>query len=244
MKILPISFIVLAMLTLNSRVSAQTNDDWKKNVDQLINAEKFTDARNELLKQKNSFEALWRLSRLEVFEADRHTNSEKKLEGYKKAFDMAEKTIALAPRESHGYLRKASASGRMALYKGVLEAREYVIMVKENAEKAIALNTGGAEIQAWAHYVLGRAHLKLSDTPGVIRKTIGLGWGNIKDAEKNLLKAITLKPDSVLIWAEIAKLYNKQNRSADAQNAIQKAKSLPVKEPTDKEGKEELQKIK
>jgi hypothetical protein len=205
-------------------------------VDAKIRAGDFQGAKAELA-GKTDFECLWRLSRIEIFEADKLTDSGAKEAGYGRALELAKKTIHAAPKESHGYLRLATAAGKIALFKGVLEAREYVLLVKENAEKAIALGTGGAETQAWANFVLGKAHLKLTDTPAIIRRPVGLGWGTIELATKYLQKAKELKPDSVLIWAEIAKLAKKKKDKTSFDVALAKAKVLPAMEPTDQEGK-------
>lgn len=205
-------------------------------IDGKIRAGDFKGARADLAQGKD-FETLWRLSRIEVFEADKLTDPAAKEAGYSRALELAKKTITAAPKESHGYLRLATAAGKIALFKGVLEAREYVLIVKENAEKAISLGTGGAETQAWANFVLGKAHLKLTDTPAIIRRPVGLGWGTIENATKYLTTAKDLKPDSVLIWAELAKLAKKKKDKVAFDAAISKAKVLPVAEPTDDEGK-------
>ncbi len=205
-------------------------------VDAKIRSADFKGAKVELA-GKTDFESLWRLSRIEIFEADKLTDSEAKEAGYGRALELAKKTILTAPKESHGYLRLANAAGKIALFKGILEAREYVLIVKENAEKAIALGTGGAETQAWANFVLGKAHLKLTDTPAIIRRPLGLGWGTLELATKYLQKSKELRPDSILIWAELAKLAKKKKDRSSFDAAIAKTRVLPVIEPTDEEGK-------
>lgn len=225
---------IIAALLLLSQVNAFSNDHTE--VDKAISSGDFKTAKTKLA-GKSDFESLWRLSRIEVFEADAATDAKAKEAGYGRALELAKKTIAAAPKESHGYLRLATAAGKIALFKGILEAREFVLIVKENAEKAISLNTGGPETQAWAHFVLGKAHLKLTDTPAIIRRPVGLGWGTLELATTHLMKAKELKPDSVLIWAELAKLYKKKKDRAGFDGALGKAKLLPSNEPTDKEGK-------
>lgn len=223
--------ISLFIFLMNLAVAGDMNS-----VDQKIRAGDLKGAKLELA-GGNDFETLWRLSRIEVFEADKLSDPAAKEAGYARALDLAKRTIAAAPKESHGYLRLATAAGKIALFKGVLEAREYVLIVKENAEKAIALGTGGAETQAWANFVLGKAHLKLTDTPAIIRRPVGLGWGTLESATTYLTKAKEFKPDSVLIWAELAKLAKKKKDFASFNIAVAKAKALPIAEPTDEEGK-------
>ena len=207
----------------------------------------FAEARTQLdaalAKDAGNFHAVWRLSRLQVMEADAKSDPAEKEKGYAQALATADRAVEIAPNEPHGYLRRASAAGKLALFKGVLEAREKVLMVKENAEKAIAIASGGPDVQGWAHYVLGRAHLKLSETPAVIRKPLGLAWGSVAGAEKHLLQAVELKPESVLIWAEVAKLRRKQKKKSEFDQAMGKVRALPILEPTDKDGKTEAQSL-
>jgi tetratricopeptide (TPR) repeat protein len=234
----------LATLLLVSLQSYSFAAEGFSTVDALINSGKYPQAKQELntvlAKTPQDFEALWRLSRLQNFEADEIKEESKKEAGYQLAFQTADLAIKANPGQAAGYLRKASASGKIALFKGILQAREFVGMVKENSEKAISLGNGGPEIQAWSHYVLGRAHLKLSATPAVIRKPLGLGWGTLAKAEEHILKASTLKPDSALIWLEVARLRKSQKNKGSFDQAMQKVKQLPVLEPTDKQAKEEM----
>lgn len=219
-----------------------------EDIDQALNAGDFGKARKELesrlAKDSRDFGALWRLSRLEVLDADAKTNSAEKEKGYEKALELANAAVEVSPSEPHGYLRRASAAGKIALYKGVLEAREKVLLVRASAERAISIATGGPEVQAWAHYVLGRSHLKLSDTPAVIRKPLGLAWGSISEAEKHLMTAVQLKPGSALIWTEVAKLRKKQKNRAAFDEAIAKVNGLAIREVTDREGKAEAAQLK
>lgn len=218
--------------------------EWKSEADSLIANSEFTKARAVLDKQlaasPKDVDAIWRKSRLEVFVADELTDTHSKEAGYQKAYKLAQESIKLAPKVAAGHLRLATAAGKIALFKGILEAKDYVNQVKKSAEDAIALGDGGGEIQGWAYYVLGRTHLKLSETPAIIRRPIGLGWGNLGDADKNLTKAYSLLPNSVLVTVEIAKLNKKKENDAGYQSAIAKAKQLPIKDPTDKMGKKEL----
>ncbi len=225
-------------------VSLCYGQDWKTETDLLIKNSEFQKARSlldkELAKSPNEFEAIWRKSRLETFVADELPEGTEKESGYEKAYALAKSAIKLSPKKAAGHLRLATAAGKIALFKGVLEAKDYVNQVKTSAEEAIKLQDGGPEIQGWAHYVLGRAHLKLSETPAIIRRPIGLGWGNISEAEKNLKIAQTLLPNSVLVNVEVAKLYKKLENTNLYRLTLEKAKQLPVSDPTDKLGKKEL----
>lgn len=237
-------FFLLLFILSSSLSYAQ---DWKAEADALINGSEFVKARVLLDKQLSvspkDVDAIWRKSRLEVFVADEIIEGKDKEAGYEKAYALAQEAIKLAPKMAAGHLRLATAAGKIALFKGILEAKDYVNQVKKSADEAINLGDGGSDIQGWAHYVLGRTHLKLSETPAIIRRPIGLGWGNLADAEKNLNKAQTLIPNSILVLVEIAKLNKKKENTVGYQAALAKAKQLPIKDPTDKAGKKELQNL-
>jgi len=216
-------------------------------IDVAINAGQFAEARAKLqtavASAPSDFEALWRLARLEVFEADALTGDAAKEAGYEKSLKTAELAIKANPQHAAGYLRKASAAGKIALFKGVLQARELVNTVKESSEKAIALGNGGDDTQAWAHYVLGRAHLKLSATPAVIRRPIGLGWGSVAKAEEHLTKAVGLKKNSALIWLEVARLRKAQKNQSSFDEAMRQVNTLAALEPTDRQAKAEAKEL-
>ncbi|MFN3694117.1 MAG: tetratricopeptide repeat protein, partial [Ignavibacterium sp.] len=135
----------------------------------------------------NNWEVYWRLSRAYV-DIGEHlpdkTDREKdtQLEYYKKAFDYADKAVKLAPTQSITYVRRAIANGRIALFEGVFSAVGTVKDVKNDCEKAIQLGNGGNYVQALAHYVLGRTHLKVCEKPYLVRLPLGLGWGDTEKA--------------------------------------------------------------
>lgn len=238
--------VLITLFCLTFLVSSYASD-WVSGIDTLINSGKYAQANKELsarlTKSPNEFESLWRLSRLQVFEGDELKSDSDKESAYQRAFITAEQAIKADPSQAAGYFRKASAAGKIALFKGILQAREYAGMVKENSEKAIALGNGGDDIQAWSHYILGRAHLNLSDKPAVIRKPLGLGWGTLAKAEVHIVKASQLKTNSALIWLEVAKLRKRQKNRAAFDEAMQRVKDLPVLEPTDKQAKTEMSSI-
>jgi tetratricopeptide (TPR) repeat protein len=259
--VLALSSIILSLFTLvgsdsnaaksKKAVEAAPSVGWEANVDQLIRARDFKKANQAIdleLSQKSldparDFNGKWRKSRVEIFLGDEAKDDSKKQEHYQNALKLAEEAILVNSNHGQGYLRKAAAAGKVALFKGILEAREYVAQVRDSASMAIEKSQNDPEVLATAHYILGRTHLKLSDTPFVIRKPIGLGWGNVSEAEKNILKATELKPDSVLFWTEAAKLYKKLKKADEFKKAVDKAKSLPEVEPSDRDAKRELESL-
>jgi tetratricopeptide (TPR) repeat protein len=228
---------------VSNRSAAKPTGDALSAIDQSIRSRDYAKAQSlvdaELAKNSNSFDALWRQSRVTVFATDLKEKKDQEA-GYQKALEQAQAAIQVKPDQSWGHLRRAIASGKLALFKGILEAKEYVGNVRDSAQKAIELNSSGQEALALSYYVLGRTHLKLTDTPAVIRKPIGLGWGNLSEAEANLKKATELNPNSPMIWLEYAKAMKKLKKDAEFKAALEQVKKLPALEPGDLEAKSEM----
>lgn len=201
----------------------------------------------------NNWEVYWRLSRAYV-DIGEHlpdkTDKEKdeQLVYYKKAFDYADKAVKLAPNQSINYVRRAIANGRIALFEGVFSAIGTVKDVKNDCEKAIQLGNGGNYVQALAHYVLGRTHLKVCEKPYLVRLPLGLGWGDTEKAMQLLETANKLRPNFRMFMLELAKAYIEEDEYDKAKDILKKIEKAPVADEDDDkvlaEAKELYEKIK
>lgn len=186
----------------------------------------------------NNWDVYWRLSRAYV-DIGEHlpdkTDKEKdtQLEYYKKAFDYADKAVKLAPTQSITYVRRAIASGRIALFEGVFSAVGTVKDVKNDCEKAIQLGNGGNYVQALAHYVLGRTHLKVCEKPYLVRLPLGLGWGDTEKAVQLLETANKLRPNFRMFMLELAKAYIEEDEYDKAKDLLLKIEKAPVADEDD-----------
>ncbi len=179
-----------------------------------------------------NWEILWRISRAYVDIGNRMpeaTDEEKeaKVAIYEKAFIYADSAVNLAPDQSVVYVRRAIVNGRIALFEGVFSAIGTVNDVKDDCERAIELNNGGNYIQALAHYVLGRAHAKVCEKPYLIRFPLGLGWGDMDDAIRELQNAIKLKPNYRMFYLELAKAYIEEDEYELAKENLQLVEKAP-----------------
>src|SRR4030065_2486345 len=159
-----------------------------------------------------NWELLWRISRAIVDIANKMPEAtdeqkEAKFDKYKKSFAYADSAVRLAPDQSVTYLRRAIVNGRIALFQGVFSAIGTVGDVKEDCERAIQLNNGGNYVQALSHYVLGRTHAKVCEKSYLLRLPLGLGWGDMEVAIRELQNAIKLKPNFRMFHLELAKAY-------------------------------------
>ena len=159
-----------------------------------------------------NWEILWRISRAYVDIGNKMpetTDEEKeaKVATYEKSFLYADSSVILAEGQSVVYVRRAIVNGSIALFEGVFSAIGTVNDVRDDCERAIELNNGGNYIQALAHYVLGRAHSKVCEKPYLLRLPLGLGWGDMEIAIRELKNAIKLKPNYRMFYLELAKAY-------------------------------------
>lgn len=160
----------------------------------------------------NNAEALWRISRAYVDIGEHQpdgTDAEKdaQLKVYNTSLDYAEQAIKANPNSMMGYLRRAIANGRIALFKGVFSVIGLVKDVRADLEKAIKLGNGDKHQRAVAHYVLARTHAKVCEKPYLVRLPLGLGWGDREIAANEYTKAIELSPNFIMFHLDAAKNY-------------------------------------
>ncbi|MBN1299877.1 MAG: hypothetical protein JW995_01575 [Melioribacteraceae bacterium] len=192
----------------------------------------------------DNWEVLWRISRAYVdigehMPASTSEQEEEQLKKYDLAFDYADKAVQLAPDQSIPYLRRAIASGRIALFKGVFSVAGVVNSVRDDCQKAIELNNGGTDQQAVAHYVLARTHSKISDKWAPARSVLGLGWADLDSAFVHFKKAISLKPNYVMFHLDYAKALIKDDFYEEARENLNLVLSSPIEDEDDSIKKEE-----
>ncbi len=212
----------------------------QKALDKLMDAQKI---------DGNNYGILWRISRSYVDIGEHLPNKtdadkEKQLEYYQKALDYADKAVNAKPDSAMGYVRRAIANGRVALFKGVWSAIDFVKQVKADCEKAIALDPNNAT----AYYILGRTHAKLCEKSKIIRWPLGLGWANMEESLKNYDKSIALRSNFILYRLDAARAYTEEDNFKKAKELLISIAALPTLDEDDgqyrKEAKELLDKIK
>ena len=252
------SFIFLfAFVLAVSFVKAQSVTDIINEVDNYskqFNNEKALTAIQKAEKiDPNNFEVLWRLSRTYVDLAEKmpSSTSEQKdaqLAVYQKALDYSDKAIKKDPNSSVGFLRRAIANGRIALFKGIFSVAGVVNQVRADAEKAIQLNNGGNFVQGVAHYVLGRTHAKTSEKWKPARSLLGLGWADNEAALQEYKKAISIYPGYIMFYVDYAISLEREDDYKTAREMLNKAFSCTKQHQDDDarlaEGKKLYEKIK
>jgi len=241
-KIFLLSSIFLIAI-MGTRISfAQSVDELIKQGDKYVevfNDQKALDTYLQADKlSPNNWEIYWRISRsyIDIGEHLPDKTSAQKDEQekmYKKSLEYADKAVKLAPGEAITYVRRAIANGRIALFQGVFSAIGTVKDVKADCEKAIQLGNGGNYVQALAHYVLGRTHLKVCEKAYLLRLPLGLGWGDTGEAVKLLETANKLKPNFRMFLYELAKAYVEEDEYDKAKATLKLVEKAPVADEDD-----------
>ena len=195
-----------------------------------------------------NWEVLWRMSRAIVdignkMPEESDEQKEAKFNKYKNSFVYADSAVKLAPDQSVTYLRRAIVNGRIALFQGVFSAIGTVDDVKSDSERAIQLNNGGNYVQALSHYVLGRTHAKVCEKSYLIRLPLGLGWGDMEVAIRELQNAIKLKPNFRMFHLELAKAYIEEDEYELAKENLLLVEKAPFVLEDDDEYLKEAKKL-
>ena len=186
------------------------------------------------------YEVLWRASRVRLLQGDAQPEKSKAQDKlYRDALSLAERAIKANGAAPDGYLRRAAANGKVALFSGVLDAADYVLQAKEDADRVIAMRGVPPTTLASAHYILGRTHLKLSETPRPLRMPLGLGFGNATEAAVQLKRASELRPGFVMFQLDYARALLANDRLSEARALLQQLPSLANQEPGDELRKRE-----
>ncbi len=184
------------------------------------------------------YDVLCRYSRVLVLFGDEQKESEQE-KIYLRALELAEEAVAVNPKHALGYVRRAAARGKVALFKGVLSVADMVKATRDDAEKAIQLNNAGEQGLATAHYILGRTHLKLTEQPKVVRKPLGLDWGNLDDALLHLKKATELRKGYIMFHLDYARALAKKKQRDEAKKELTAISQLQPTEFGDETRKQE-----
>ncbi|HRN25991.1 MAG: tetratricopeptide repeat protein [Ignavibacteriaceae bacterium] len=235
-RIQQLTFIVLLTALGFSFSFAQSVDELLKQGDQYVaefNHQKALDVYTQADKlSPNNWDVLWRISRAYVdlgenMPAKTDAQKDEQEKTYKKALEFADKSVKLGSDKSITYVRRAIANGRIALFEGVFSAIGTVKDVKEDCEKAIQLGNGDNYVQALAHYVLGRTHLKVCEKAYLVRLPLGLGWGDTEKAVQLLETAVKLKPNFRMFLFELAKAYVEEDEYDKAKETLKKVEKAP-----------------
>lgn len=246
-SLLAIFFVALVTNTTAQNVSSLIDEAEKYYKE--FNNEKVLEVLKKAEKlEPNNFDVLWMLSRTYVDIADKmpkSTSDQEKaqLKVFETALDYANKAINVDGSKSAGYLRRAIANGKIALFKGVFSVAGVVNSVKADVEKAISLGNGGNFVQGVAHYVLARTHAKTSEKWKPARSVLGLGWADNYIALKEYKKAIDIYPGYMMFYVDYAISLIREDEYEQAKQMLNKAISCQFQHQDDAKRLEEAKKL-
>ncbi|MBP1683521.1 MAG: hypothetical protein H6Q27_1085 [Ignavibacteriaceae bacterium] len=235
-KLLQITSILLLVVFGYTASYAQSVDELLKEGDQYVAEYNHQKALDTYLKadklSPNNWDVLWRISRAYVDLGEKmpvktDAQKEEQEKTYQKAFEYADKSVKNGSNQSITYVRRAIANGRIALFQGIFSAPGTVNDVKADCEKAIQLGNGDNYVQALAHYVLGRTHLKVCENSYFVRLPLGLGWGDTEEAVRFLETANKLKPNFRMFMYELSKAYVEEDEYDKAKELLKKIEKAP-----------------
>ena len=198
--------------------------------------------------EPGNYAVAWRLSRVHVDLAEHlptqtDEQQDAQLAMYEKSLQYAEKAVKVNPGGMMGYLRRAIAKGRIALFKGVFSAIGLVKDVKADVEKAIRLNNEDKHHLGIAHYLLGRTHAKVCEKPYLLRLPLGLGWGDRDIAAEEYEQAISLDPNFIMFRLDAAKNYIEMDEFEKARGHLKKIQQMALVDEDDQQFKKEAVKL-
>lgn len=150
------------------------------------------------------------------------------------ALTYAERAVQLAPNDAVNVLSVAISYGKLALFSDAADKVRYSRLIKENAERALALNPD----YDFAHHVLGRWHVEVVALGGTKRWLVKVFYGGLPQASlaegiTHLETAARIAPGEPAHAIELAYAYHAAGRDDDARRALERGLRLPSRNRND-----------
>jgi len=148
-----------------------------------------------------------------------------------RALDYAQRAAALDPHHAESVLSVAICRGQLAAFGDIREKVRASRLIREDAERALALNPR----YAWAHHVLGRWHLEVTELGATARLFLkvfygGLPSASVAEAVTQLEQAVALEPDQLAHHLELGLAYAAAGQPARARHAFETGLAMPSRE--------------
>ncbi len=144
------------------------------------------------------------------------------------ALEYAQRAVAVNPRDPVNVLSLAVSHGKLAVYSDTKAKLQYSRLVKEEAERALALDPN----YAWAHHVLGRWHYEVASLGAASRWVVRLLYGGLPGASQaeavaHLRRAVALEPNELNHHLELGFALAAAGDKAAARQAWERGLAMP-----------------
>lgn len=150
------------------------------------------------------------------------------------ALDFALRAVALEPENPVNVLSLAICHGRLATYSDTRTKVQYSRLIKEEAERALALDPD----YAWAHHVLGRWHYEVTSLGRTARFFVRLFYGGLPDASyaeaiRHLERAALLEPEALAHRLELGFAQKAAGDLIAARRSLEQGLAMTAREKFD-----------
>jgi tetratricopeptide (TPR) repeat protein len=183
--------------------------------------------------EPDNYEALWKTARAyfdlgDLSPAGGAGATEKQRELYNNAVKYSRQAIRADANGAWGHFFLSAAMGKYVLTQGKKEQINGSKTIKAEIEKAIELDPEND----LAYHALGRWNRRMAEIGGASRLLGGMIYGSIpkgsfEESEKNLVKAIELKPNYTNHHLELGRTYLSLKKKDLAVQEFQKVLELP-----------------
>lgn len=150
------------------------------------------------------------------------------------ALEYSERAVAVDPKSAVNVLSLAVCHGKLALYSDIRTRVKLSRLVRDEAQKALAL----APDYAWAHHVLGRWHGEVASLGFAARFYVRLFYGGLPEASaaegiRHLQRATELEPTELNHFLELGFAYAADNQPVEAEKVWREGLAMPTRGPHD-----------
>lgn len=154
------------------------------------------------------------------------------------ALEYAQRAVALEPKNAENVLSVAICHGKLAHYGGTREKVQYSRLVRDDAERALALDPS----YAWAHHLLGRWHREVSEVGATARIFLKMFYGGLPaastaEAVRQLERAVALEPTQLQHRLELGFAYAADHQPGKARASFEVGLAMPSREKHDEPAK-------
>jgi len=163
-----------------------------------------------------------------------------------RAAAYAQRAMQSAPRDIDARYWYAVATGRRALRGDFRRILPLAVETYNEAQRILAQDS----LHAGAHDIIGKLYSEVRKLPWLVRKLAAtvtrqdvLRLASWEAAEFHLRRAMALEPSAIVYRADLAQLYVRMGRHADAAAVVATMESMPDRTPADRLFKQEARRL-